>query len=140
MKRKKFLDDDANAKNEEKNQFPLKNIFQKLSRIVHCSTFRRWKNKKRRNENLQKDEMITYAEMSLALETFLSMEKIDIPSTMTKGKHLKGEIHLMQIYSLLLLLFLSRRQRRRREGQGRNLKWFLTVWGKVDQGSKLSDF
>jgi hypothetical protein len=50
--------------------------------------------------------MITYAEMSRALKSFLSeRKKIDIPSTMTKGKHLKGEIHLMQIRSLLLVRF-----------------------------------
>lgn len=53
--------------------------------IVHVAC---WK-----ETNLQK--MITYAEMRLALNN----KKIDIPSTMTKGKHLKGETHLCRCFS-----------------------------------------
>lgn len=50
--------------------------------------------------------MITYAEIELALKSM--GEKIDIPSTMTKGKHLKGEIHLLSICSLLLVAVVPR--------------------------------
>lgn len=113
MKRKNFL---MNAKNnKKKNQFPLKYF----SEIVDNFFFPLFK-KRKKKKKLQKDEMITYAEMSLALETVLSMEKIDIPSTMTKGKHLKGEkfvlckfIRCCCFFSCFVVI---------KEGQGRSLK------------------